>query len=424
MSRDRRRGPRESRRLPRWSEIAPLLASAPRDRDPVRRRLARAHDIEDLREMARRRTPRSVFDYVDGGAETESTRRRNASAFDDVEFLPQVLRDVSRVDPGTTILGRPVSMPFVFAPTGFTRMVQHEGEAAVARVAEREGVPYALSTMGTISPEDLAAAAPGADRWFQLYVWRDRAASRRLLERAAAAGFTTLVVTVAVAVAGARLRDLRSGMTIPPTLILRTLAGIARRPRWWIDVVTHEPLRFAALEEAGGGFAEVVDGVMDPGVDFGDLEWMREHWSGDIVVKGVLHPRDARTVVDCGVQAVAVSNHGGRQLDRAASTLAALPEVRAAVGTDAEVYLNGGVRSGTDLAAALAHGADAVLVGRPYLYGLMAGGEQGVSRVHDLYRQGFLRALALLGVTSVGELGPHLLRCPPAHGPRVTKPVE
>jgi L-lactate dehydrogenase (cytochrome) len=405
---------RIKRRLPRWGEIAPMVFSGPPELDATARRLAAAHDVEDLRRIARRRTPASVFDYVDGAAETESADRRNVDAFGRVEFVPQVLRDVSSVDPSVRILGKPAAMPLIFAPTGFTRMMHHEGEIAVARVAERAGIPYAISTMGTTSPEDVAAAAPGSDRWFQLYMWRDRSASRELMARAEGAGYTTLVLTVDVPVAGARLRDLRSGMTLPPSLNARSFAGIARHPHWWINVLTRDPLKFAALEGGAGQFMELTDRILDPSVTSQDLDWLRQTWRGRIVVKGVLNVDGARGVVDQGVDAIVVSNHGGRQLDRAAAPLDVLPDMRSALGSDAEIYLDGGVRSGSDVAAAVALGADAVMIGRPYLYGLMAGGERGVQRVYDLFQQGFTRTLALLGVSSVADVGPHLLRHPTA----------
>ncbi|WP_324276428.1 alpha-hydroxy acid oxidase [Blastococcus brunescens] len=375
---------RIKRRLPRWGEIAPMVFSGPPELDATARRLAAAHDVEDLRRIARRRTPASVFDYVDGAAETESADRRNVDAFGRVEFVPQVLRDVSSVDPSVRILGKPAAMPLIFAPTGFTRMMHHEGEIAVARVAERVGVPYAISTMGTTSPEDVAAAAPGSDRWFQLYMWRDRSASQELMARAEDAGYTTLVLTVDVPVAGARLRDLRSGMTLPPSLNARSFAGIARHPHWWINVLTRDPLKFAALEGGAGQFMELTDRILDPSVTSRDLDWLRQTWRGRIVVKGVLSVEGARDIVDRGVDAIVVSNHGGRQLDRAVAPLDVLPDMRSALQRDAEIYLDGGVRSGTDVAAAVALGADAVMIGRPYLYGLMAGGARRTAGVRPL----------------------------------------
>ena len=240
------------RRLPRWSELQPLLRPERIPVSPTERRLGRAHTIPELRKIAARRVPRAVFDYTDGAAETETSLQRSRDAFKRVEFVPRVLRDVSTVDLSTTILGRPAAMPLVFAPTGFTRLMHAEGEPSVGRVAARMGLPYALSTLGTTSPEDLVAAVPGADLWFQLYIWNDREAVLGLVRRARAAGFRVLVLTVDTPVAGARLRDVHNGFTIPPTLSVRTLIDIGLHPGWWFDKLTTEPLRFAVFTETGG----------------------------------------------------------------------------------------------------------------------------------------------------------------------------
>ena len=392
------------RRLPRWSELRPYLRTQPLRRTAVERRLAGAADIADLRDIARRHTPRAVFDYVDGAAESETSLRRSREAFGRVEFTPSVLRDVSIVDPSTTILGEPAALPLVFAPTGFTRLMHHAGEPAVARVAERIGIPYALSTMGTTSPEDLAAAAPGAQKWFQLYLWRDRDASRALIERARAAGFTALLLTVDTPVAGARLRDVRNGFSIPPALTAKTLADIALHPGWWFDKLTTEPLTFASLGAWHGTIADMIDKMFDPSLDQDDLAWLREIWSGPLLVKGIQTVEDARVVVDLGVDALIVSNHGGRQLDRAPVPLEQLPRIVDAVGDRAEVYVDGGIMGGGDVVAAVAMGARACLVGRAYLYGLMAGGESGVQRAADLLRREIVRTMQLLGVTDIAGL--------------------
>jgi L-lactate dehydrogenase (cytochrome) len=321
-----------------------------------------------------------------------------------VEFIPRVLRDVSSVDPSTTILGERAALPLVFAPTGFTRLMHHEGEPAVARVAARMGIPYTLSTMGTTSPEDLAAAAPGARTWFQLYLWRDRDASLALIDRARAAGFSALMLTVDTPVAGARLRDVRNGFSIPPALTAKTLADIALHPGWWFDKLTTEPLTFASLGSWGGTIAEMIDKMFDPTLDLDDLAWLRGIWSGPLLVKGIQTVEDARTVVDVGVDGLIVSNHGGRQLDRAPVPLERLPSIVDAVGDRTEVYVDGGIMSGGDVVAAVAMGARACLVGRAYLYGLMAGGEPGVQRAADLLRREIVRTMALLGVTEIAGL--------------------
>jgi L-lactate dehydrogenase (cytochrome) len=398
------------RRLPRWSEVRPLLQMEPLGVGRVAR-VARAHDVGDLRRIARRRTPRAAFDYVDGGATDEISMRRAREAFDRVEFAPRVLRDVAEVDTSTTILGRRAALPIGFGPTGFTRMMQHEGERAVAAAAARAGIPYALSTMGTTSIEDLAAAAPKAERWFQLYMWRDRALSRELIARAREAGYGALMLTVDVPVNGARLRDSRNGLTVPPSLSPRTLAGMARFPSWWFNKLTTEPLAFASLDPGSpSGVMELIASLFDPSVTFDDLEWMRAEWGGPLVVKGIQHPDDARRAVVMGADAVVVSNHGGRQLDRSVTPLEVLPDVLDAVGGDAEVLLDGGVRSGADAVAAVALGARAVLLGRAYLYALMAGGEAGVDRLCALLEDDVRRTIALLGVTSVDQLDPTMVR--------------
>jgi L-lactate dehydrogenase (cytochrome) len=396
--------PTTARRLPRWSELRPLLRPRPLQLDPTQRRLSRALTIADLRAAARRRTPRAVFDYTDGAAETETSLRRDREAFARVEFRPRVLRDVTMVDTTTTVLGHPSALPLAFAPTGFTRMMHHQGERAVVRVAEGAGIPYALSTLGTTSIEDLAAAAPAARKWFQLYVWRDRGAGKELVERAQAAGYEALMLTVDVPVAGARLRDVRNGLTIPPSLTLRTVLDAATHPWWWFNLLTTEPLEFASLSSWEGTVAELINQMFDPSLTPRDLSWLRETWSGPLIVKGIQHVDDARMVVDLGADAIVVSNHGGRQLDRAPTPLELLPGVVEAVDDRAEVLLDGGVRSGADVVAAVALGAKACLVGRAYLYGLMAGGERGVRRAVDILTSEIIRTMQLLGADSVSGL--------------------
>jgi L-lactate dehydrogenase (cytochrome) len=398
------------RRLPRWSELREVVRPRRASGDAIARRLGRAATIGDLREIARRRVPRAVFDYTDGAAGAEISLRRSREAFERVEFRPRVLRDVSAVDPSTTLLGARAALPLVFAPTGFTRLMHTEGESAVGRVAERIGVPYALSTMGTTSVEALADAAPGARRWFQLYLWRDRDASAALVERARAAGYEALVLTVDTPVAGPRLRDVRNGFTIPPALSLRTMANAAVHPRWWVDLFTTPPLEFASLRSWGGTVADLVDRVFEPAAVVADVRTLRAGWPGALVVKGILDADDARAVVDAGADAVVVSNHGGRQLDRAPTPLEQLPGIVHAVGDRAEVYVDGGIMDGADVVAAVAFGARACLVGRAYLYGLMAGGERGVQRAADILTREMTRTMQLLGVASVAELTPERVR--------------
>jgi L-lactate dehydrogenase (cytochrome) len=392
------------RRVPRWSDFSELIQPRRLAGDATDRRLARAATIGDLRDLARRSVPRAVFDYTDGAAGAEISLQRSREAYRRVEFCPRVLRDVSAVDPATTLLGAPSALPLVFAPTGFTRLMHTEGEAAVGRVAERVGVPYALSTMGTTSIEALAAAAPGARRWFQLYLWRDREASAALVQRAAAAGYEALVLTVDTPVAGPRLRDVRNGFSIPPALTVRTVANAAVHPRWWIDLLTTPPLEFASLRSWGGTVAELVDRVFEPAATLADVGRLRASWPGALVVKGVQGVDDARAVVDAGADAVVVSNHGGRQLDRSPTPLEQLPAVARAVGDRAEVHVDGGILDGADVVAAVALGARACLVGRAYLYGLMAGGERGVQRAADILSAEISRTMQLLGVADVAEL--------------------
>jgi L-lactate dehydrogenase (cytochrome) len=310
------------------------------------------------------------------------------------------------VDTPAEILGRPAALPLVLAPTGFTRMMHHEGELAVAAAAARADVPYVLSTMGTTSIEAVRAAAPSARQWFQLYLWRDREASEALIERALAAGYEALVLTVDTPVSGARMRDVRNGLTVPPALTMRTVAGMAVRPAWWLNVLTTQPLEFAALRSSDGTLAQLVDRMFDPSATAVDLQWLRGRWPSRLVVKGIQGVEDARIVADLGADALVVSNHGGRQLDRTAAPLELLADVVEAVGGRCEVLVDTGVRSGADLVAARALGASAAMVGRPYLYGLMAAGEQGVDRALDIFRTEYTRTLQLLGVRSTGELGP------------------
>jgi L-lactate dehydrogenase (cytochrome) len=396
--------PDDARRLPRWSELRPLIRRRSFEPSPVRRRLARALTVADLRAAARRQVPRAVFDYVDGAAEAEISLARARTAYRNVEFVPRVLRDVGDVDTTTEVLGRTSALPLVLAPTGFTRLLHHQGEVAVARAAVRAGIPYALSTMGTTSVEDLTAAVPSANLWFQLYLWRDRAASLDLVKRAAAAGITTLVLTVDTPVGGARLRDIRNGFTIPPQLTPRTLAGLASRPAWWANLLTTRPLEFASLRSSGGTVEALIARMFDPCVTLDDLTWLRSQWDGTLMVKGVQCVADALEVVDRGAEAVLVSNHGGRQLDRAPTPLDVLGPVVDAVGDRAEVFVDTGIMSGGDLVVARALGATAGVVGRAYLYGLMAGGEPGVDRAIEILRQELIRTMQLLGVERVPDL--------------------
>ncbi|WP_163543532.1 alpha-hydroxy acid oxidase [Occultella kanbiaonis] len=394
------------RRIPKVRDLAPLMQFKAPELNGRKRRLDAALNVEDLRTIAKRRTPKAAFDYTEGAAEKELSLARARQAFEDIEFHPAILRDVSAVDTSATVLGGPVALPFGIAPTGFTRMMQTEGEIAGAGAAGAAGIPFSLSTMGTASIEDVAAANPGGRNWFQLYMWKDRDRSMALVDRAAKAGFDTLLVTVDVPVAGARLRDTRNGMTIPPSLTPKTVINAIPRPQWWIDFLTTEPLAFASLDRWSGTVADLLNTMFDPTVDFDDLRWVSEQWPGKVVVKGIQTLEDAKRVADLGVDGIVLSNHGGRQLDRAPIPFHLLPEVARELGNDLEIVLDTGIMSGADVVAAIALGADFTLVGRAYLYGLMAGGRAGVDRMIAILTAEITRTMRLLGVASLDELGP------------------
>jgi L-lactate dehydrogenase (cytochrome) len=401
------------RRVPKLSELRPLLRPAPFVRDTTDRRLRRVASIADLREAARRRTPRAVFDYTDGAADGELSLQRARDAFARVEFSPTVLRDVSTVDTGRDVLGKRSALPFCFGPTGFTRMMHHEGERAVASVAQEVGIPYTLSTMGTTTIEDVAAAAPDARRWFQLYLWRDRSVAEDLVQRAAAAGYDTIMLTVDTPVAGLRRRDVHNGLSIPPAITMRTFLDGARHPHWWVNLLTTEPLEFASLASTDGTVAEMINRVFEPALTLADVEWLRGVWPGKLVVKGIQSVEDARRVVDAGAHAVLLSNHGGRQLDRAPVPLELVEPTVQAVGDRAEVWVDTGISHGADVLAAIALGARTALIGRAYLYGLMAGGRQGVVKAVEILTGEIVRTLQLIGVNSVDELNASHMRLRP-----------
>jgi L-lactate dehydrogenase (cytochrome) len=365
--------------------------------------------VADLRAAARRRLPGGVFDYIDGGADDELTLRANEEAFAQRRFVPRVLTDVSAVDPSCHLLGSRLPLPLVLAPTGFTRIAHPQGEMAVARAAARAGLPYTLSTLSTTSIEDVAA--PGGPRWFQVYAWRDRGLVRDMIDRARDAGYRALVLTVDTAVLGHRERDSRRGFTLPPTIGLRTFLDGARHPRWTSAFVRSEPIRFANVlnREVGDGstpvrLADYINAQFDPALGWRDVEWIRSVWDGPVVVKGIQSVADAELAVSAGVDAVALSNHGGRQLDRARAALDLVAPVRDAVGDGIDVLCDGGVRRGSDIVMAAALGASACMIGRAYLYGLAVAGEDGVTHVLDLLTADVHRTLALLGVASMSDL--------------------
>lgn len=394
------------RRVPNPKDLAQLMKFKAPTWNATERRLKEALTIYDLRDIAKRRTPTAPFDYTDGSADQELSLARARQAFEDIEFQPRVLRDVSDVDLSSTVLGKKVAMPFGIAPTGFTRMMQTEGEIAGSQAAEAAGIPFSLSTMGTRSIEEVAEAAPNGRNWFQLYMWKDRDRSMALVERAAAAGFDTLLLTVDVPVAGARLRDKRNGMTIPPALTLGTVIDALPRPAWWINFLTTDPLKFASLDSWNGTVAELLDKMFDPTVTFDDLMWIRQQWKGKLVVKGIQNVEDAKLAVKAGADAVILSNHGGRQLDRAPIPFHLIPETVKEIGKDAEVHVDTGIMHGADIIASIAKGAKFTLVGRAYLYGLMAGGREGVDKMISILQADMVRTMKLLGVRSLEELEP------------------
>jgi L-lactate dehydrogenase (cytochrome) len=377
-----------------------------------KRRLDAALTIDDLRTIAQRRTPKAAFDYTDGSAEQEISLARARQAFEDIEFSPDILRGMADVDTSSMILGGPSALPFAIAPTGFTRLMQTEGEIAGAGAAGAAGIPFTLSTLGTSSIEAVKAANPEGRNWFQLYVMRDREISYELTRRAAAAGFDTLHFTVDTPVAGARLRDKRNGFSIPPQLTPSTIIDAIPRPWWWWDFLTTPPLQFASLSSTGGTVGELLDAAMDPTISFKDLDVIRGMWPGKLVIKGVQNVRDAATLADLGVDGILLSNHGGRQLDRAPIPFHLLPDVVHELGgrtskNRVEIGVDTGIMSGADIIACIALGADFTMIGRAYLYGLMAGGRAGVDRTITILTDQIIRTMKLLGVASLAELGPH-----------------
>lgn len=394
------------RRFPNPKELLQLFRFKPWVFNGRERRLKGAYTIYDLRTIAKRRTPQAPFDYTDGSADQEISLARARQAFEDIEFQPRILRDVSEVNLTSQVLGKESALPFGIAPTGFTRMMHTEGEIAGCTAAQAAGIPYSLSTMGTRSIEEVATAAPNGRNWFQLYMWKDRERSMALVERAKAAGFDALMLTVDVPVAGDRLRDKYNGMTIPPALTLKTITNALPRPEWWINFLTTDALKFASLDSWNGTVAELLDTMFDPTVDFEDLKWIKEQWGGKVIVKGIQNLEDAKKVAALGADAIVLSNHGGRQLDRAPVPFHLLPEVVSELKTDTEVMVDTGIMHGADIVASIAQGASFTLIGRAYLYGLMAGGREGVDKTIEILSGQMTRTMKLLGVKSLQELEP------------------
>jgi len=378
--------------------------------DPVERRLRRAASVADLRRIARRRLPGGVFDYIDGAAEDERTMAANEAAFARTTFRPRVLRGIDQVDTSSTLLGAPLSFPLVLAPTGFTRIADPQGELAVARAAARAGLPYTLSTLSTRSIEEVREVSDGR-LWFQVYAWRDRGLVRDMVDRAAAASYEALVLTVDTAVLGRRERDVRRGFSLPPAIGPGTIVDGLLHPGWTLSFVRSEPIRFANVvgRDAGDGaspvtLADYVNAQFDPSLSWADVEWLRSIWDGPIVVKGIQTVDDAVLAADAGVEAIALSNHGGRQLDGAPATFNLVAPVADAVGDRTEIICDGGIRRGSDIVKAVAAGATAAMAGRAYLYALGAAGERGVDRLLEWFAADVARTMALCGVDDVADL--------------------
>ncbi|GAA4479384.1 quinone-dependent L-lactate dehydrogenase [Enteractinococcus fodinae] len=394
------------RQLPNPKQLRELVQFKKPEFNAVKRRLDKALTVEDLRKIAERRTPKAPFDYTDGSAEGEISYQRARQAFQDIEFHPEILKPTPNIDTSVEILGGPSALPFGTAPTGFARMMQTEGEIAGAGAAGAAGIPFTLSTLGTVSIEEVKAVNPQGRNWFQLYLMKDRDISYGLVERAAAAGFDTLFFTVDTPIPGNRMRDTRNGFSIPPQLTVKTVLDALPRPEWWMNFLTTPQLEFASLANTGGTVADLIGAAFDPTISETDLDIIRQMWPGKIVIKGIQTLKDAQRMVDAGVDGIVLSNHGGRQLDRAPVPFHLLPDVARELGNDTTIMLDTGVTNGADIVAAHALGADFVLVGRAWLYGLMAGGRAGVDKMIEIMSAEIRRTMGLLGAASIEELNP------------------
>ncbi len=376
-----------------------------------------AVNINDLRMLARKRLPRMVFDYIDGGAEDEITLRRSVDRYADYQWNWDALVDISQIDPRATVLGQPSAQPFFISPTAASRLFHpRQGERAVARAAAQAGIPYSASTLASVRLEDIAAVAPGTPKYIQVYVWKDRGIVRDFLQRAKAAGFTGCILTVDAAVAGYRERDPRNGFSIPPRINAKTAMQALARPGYLMDLVSTPPIgpaNFEGVETGGRDVMRLINDLFDRTMTWKDAAWMASEWGGPFAVKGISTPEDARRAVDHGASAVWVSNHGGRQLDTSVPVIDLLPDIRAAIPPGTELIADGGVRRGSHVLKLIARGATSVALGRAYLYGLAAGGEAGVARTIDILREDVQRGMSLLGVTKLSDLGERFLRAPP-----------
>jgi L-lactate dehydrogenase (cytochrome) len=370
--------------------------------------------IEDLRQLARRKVPRAFFDYADHGSYSEQTLHANREDLLRLKLRQRVLVDVSQRDLSTTILGEPALLPLALAPIGLSGMQHGDGEILAARAAQAAGIPYTLSTMSICSIEDVAAAVD-KPFWFQLYVMRDRGFARSLVERAIAAKCSALVLTIDLQVLGQRHADVKNGMTVPPEIRIKNVLDIMTKPAWALSVLRGKRKNFGNLAghvagmESINSLAEWIKGQFDPALNWKDVEWIRSIWPGKLILKGVLDVEDARLAAKTGATALVVSNHGGRQLDGAPSTISALPKIVDAVGSYIEVMMDGGIRSGQDVLRALALGARSCMIGRAYIYGLGAGGQAGVARAIEIIRQELDVTMALTGTRSVGDIDRRVL---------------
>ena len=397
------------RQFPRWKNIKPLLGwSLPKD-PFADRKLKKVVNLAEMRLLSKKRVPKAVFDYVDGGANDELAFIRSQEVYSRVEFRARVLRDVSKIDLTANIVGQKSALPIIFAPTGYTRMMHYQGEVMVAKICEENNLVYNLSTMGTTSSKEIGDQVPNVRRWFQLYLWRDRSQSLKFIEEAEAAGFEGLMLTVDTAVGGIKWRDMRNGLTVPPKIGLKTFFDMALKPKWWANLLTTAPLEFATFRNFNKPLSEIAAKVFDPAVTFEDVKWLRSVWKGKLIIKGIQTVSDAVELTKIGVDAIVLSNHGGRQLDRSVVPLELLPQVRSAIGPKGngpQIFIDGAIMSGADVLAAIALGADAVLIGRAYLYGAMAAGKKGVEKVVEMLRFEMETAMKLLGAKDLSELSP------------------
>lgn len=401
----------------RVNEIAHFLRMARPSAPYGAQTLARCYSIEDVARQARRRLPLGSRAYLDGGGEDEYTLRRNRAAFDELEFVPDTPRDVADVDTSTTVLGQRVPLPFALSPIGAPRMFHHEGERAVARAAGHAGIPYGISTLATTAVEDVAAQT-STPLWFQLYIWGDRGETREAIARAKAAGFSALLFSIDTEVRSKREREKRTGLDLPdPKLPLTTLLEGTLHPGWAWHFLTSPTVSFPNIGPADQRSLETISGMFDGTVRWEDLDWIRELWDGPILAKGVMRPQEAVRAAEHGLDGVIVSNHGGRQLDHLPATIDVLPGIVDAAGDRLEVLVDSGFRRGSDIAAALALGARAVLIGRAHLYGLAAAGEAGVRHCIDILADELRMTMQLCGVTSIAGLTPGLIRRREPHSP-------